>query len=346
MSTISRETVLEALEHIIDPATGTSVIASGRVSGIVVRGGKVGFVLNTTAAEAAQIEPLRVQCEGIVAAQPGVEGVTAVLTAEQTAAPAEQKAPPAQAAQWNRTPVAGVRHVVAIASGKGGVGKSTTTVCLAHALQRQGLRVGILDADIYGPSIPLMMGLSGEPEIAEGRMVPLQKHGILCMSIGFMLGDNAAIMRAPMITKALMQMLRQVQWGELDVLLVDMPPGTGDVHISLAQQAPLSGAVVVTTPQQVAAIDADKAVQMFRKAEVPVWGVIENMSYLRDATSGVVVHPFGQGGGKKLAAKLGVDFLGEVPLEPTLGAALDAGDLHDVPEALVRVAEGLAAKLR
>lgn len=339
MSTISRDTVLEVLRRIPDPAGNGDVVATGRISGVVVRGGKVGFMLNTTAEEASRLEPLRVACEGVVQALAGVESVTAVLTAEQAAPPAQ--AAPKQAAQWNRAPVEGIRHIVAVASGKGGVGKSTATVCLARALAQQGLRVGILDADIYGPSIPLMMGLHGEPQIDNGRMVPLEARGIACMSIGFILGEDAAVMRAPMITKALNQMLRQVAWGELDVLLLDMPPGTGDVHISLVQQVPLSGAVIVTTPQQVAVIDADKAVQLFRKADVPVQGIIENMSHLRDATSGAVLHPFGQGGGKRLAEKTGVPFLGEVPLEPTLGAALDAGDLHDVPEAFVTIAKNL-----
>lgn len=339
MSTISRETILAALRRITDPASGQDVIASGRVSGVVVRGGNVGFLVNTTAQEAEAIEPLRQQCEGVVAAIAGVEKVTAVLTGEQapTAAPAEKK----QAAQWNRTPVEGVKHIIAVASGKGGVGKSTTTVCLARALAQDGLNVGILDADIYGPSIPHMMGVSGQPEVRDNRMIPPVKHGIACMSMGLLLGDEAAVMRAPMITKALGQMLRQVAWGELDVLLVDMPPGTGDVHISMVQQAPLSGAVIVTTPQQVATIDADKAVQMFRKVQVPVLGIIENMSYLRDATSGVVIHPFGKGGGEKLAKQQATLFLGEVPLEPTLGAALDAGDLHDVPQVYAEIAAQL-----
>lgn len=349
MSTISRDTVLQVLSRITDPASNTDVIASGRVSGVVVRGGNVGFLVNTTAEEAERIEPLRRQCEGVVQALDGVEKVTAVLTGEQSA-PAESakepaKAPPKQAAQWNRTPIEGVRHVVAVASGKGGVGKSTTTVCLARALAAQGWRVGILDADIYGPSIPLMMGLSGQPEIADNTMIPLEKNNIRCMSMGFLLGDEAAVMRAPMITKALGQMLRQVAWGELDVLLVDMPPGTGDVHISMVQQVPLAGAVVVTTPQQVATIDAHKAVQMFRKVDAPVLGIIENMSYLRDASSGVVMHPFGQGGGAKLAKEMSTLFLGEVPLEPTLGAALDKGDLHDVPQVFVEIAETIRKQL-
>lgn len=342
MSTISRDTVLQALQRITDPVTGQDVVTSGRVSGVVVRGGNVGFLINTTAAEAAMMEPLRQQCEGVVTAIAGVEKVTAVLTGEQ-AAPVPQ--PAKAAAQWNRTPIAGVRHVVAVASGKGGVGKSTATVCLAKALQQQGLRVGILDADIYGPSIPLMMGLSGQPKIEGEHMLPLQKDGIACMSMGFILGAEAAVMRAPMITKALTQMLRQVAWGELDVLLVDMPPGTGDVHISMVQQSPLSGAVIVTTPQHVATLDANKAIQMFRKVDVPIWGVIENMSYMRDAASGAVIYPFGQGGGQQLAMHMSVPLLGEVPLEPSLGAALDKGDLQHMPVEFLAIARELAKKL-
>lgn len=343
MSTISRDTVLQVLQKITDPATGRDVVASGRVSGVVVRGGNVGFLVNTTAEDAAKMEPLRQQCEGAVAAITGVEKVTAVLTGEQGASAPQPTTK--SAAQWNRTPIEGVRHVVAIASGKGGVGKSTTTVCLAKALHQQGLRVGILDADMYGPSIPLMMGLSGQPEIEGSIMVPLEKDGIACMSMGFILGEEAAVMRAPMITKALAQMLRQVKWGVRDVLLVDMPPGTGDVHISMVQQSPLSGAVIVTTPQQVATLDANKAVQMFRKVDVPVWGIIENMSYLRDVSGGMI-YPFGQGGGQKLAAQMQVPVLGEVPLEPALGAALDAGELREIPAEFARIAAELAGKLR
>lgn len=350
MSTLSRDTVLAALRRITDPAAGQDVVTSGRVSGVVVRGGRVGFVVNTTPEEAAAMEPLRRQCEGVVQALPGVEAVTAVLTAEQQASQQPTKSEQKNAAQWNRTPVPGVRHVVAVASGKGGVGKSTATVCLAMALAQEGLRVGILDADIYGPSIPLMMGLSGQPPIEGNFMLPLEKvwngNRISCMSMGFILGDEAAVMRAPMITKALTQMLRQVQWGELDVLLVDMPPGTGDVHLSMVQQVPLSGAVVVTTPQQVAVLDAGKAVQMFRKVDTQVIGIIENMSYMRDAASGLEMRPFGQGGGKRLAEEAGVPLLGEVPLEPTLGAALDAGDLREIPAVFVHIAEQVQKSLK
>ncbi|MCH2547875.1 MAG: Mrp/NBP35 family ATP-binding protein [Alphaproteobacteria bacterium] len=341
MSTISRDTVLQALRQVPDSTTTQNVVDSGRVSGVVVRGGKVGFVINTTAAEAPSLEPLRQQCESAVMAIHGVEKVTAVLTAVSEQVDDVAAPPSKSAAQWNRTPVAGVRQIIAVASGKGGVGKSTATVCLAKALRGLGMRVGILDADIYGPSIPLMMGLNGQPEISDNMMQPLMKEGIACMSIGFILGDEAAVMRAPMITKALTQMLRQVAWGELDILLVDMPPGTGDVHISMVQQAPLNAAIIVTTPQKVATLDAHKAIQMFDKIDVPVVGIIENMSYLQDSMSGEKSYPFGKGGGEALAKQCQLQFLGQIPLEPRLGEALDKGDLPETPKEFSRIASQL-----
>ena len=224
-----------------------------------------------------------------------------------------------KAAQWNTAPLAHVKRIIAVASGKGGVGKSATTVNLALALSHMGPRVGILDADIYGPSIPRMMALSGQPEINDGQMIPLESYGIACMSMGFITGDQAAILRGPMISKTLYQLLRMTRWGTvertLDMLLVDMPPGTGDIHLSMAQQVPLDGAVIVTTPQEVAVIDARKALVMFQKVNVPVLGVIENMS-------GSI---FGAGGGKRLAEEMGVPFLGEIPMDAAIVEASDKG---------------------
>lgn len=224
-------------------------------------------------------------------------------------------------ALWNREPVENVRALVAVASGKGGVGKSATAVNLVLALAAQGRRVGLLDADIYGPSVPRMMGLmkAGQPGLRDNKMAPHVAGGVQCMSVGFVIGESAAILRGPMITKTLRQLLRFTAWGAkdapLDVLLVDMPPGTGDVHLSLAQQAPLSGAVIVTTPQEVAVMDARKCLQMFIKVGVPIVGVIENMS------GGV----FGKGGGRKLAEEFNVPFLGEIPLDEAICKAGEAG---------------------
>ncbi|MGB1539728.1 MAG: P-loop NTPase [Rickettsiales bacterium] len=332
---------MECLQSVRDDATGKDVVSAGLVSGVVVRGGEVGFLLTIDPAEKDAMEPLRAACEQAVAAMDGVEKVTAVLTADAPAAAEAPKSQPAQAAQWNRQPVDGVKHILAVASGKGGVGKSTTSVCLAYALAAKGLKVGILDADIYGPSIPTMMGLSGQPDIEGQKMIPARREGIACMSMGFLVGDDAAILRGPMVTKALNQMLRATHWGDLDVLVVDMPPGTGDVHLSMAQSVPISGAVVVTTPQRVATVDAKKAIQMFRKTGVPVMGVVENMSYLQDPATGHMAHPFGKGGGDKLAKEMSTLFLGEIPLEPGLGAAVDEGALTAAPEAFNPIADSV-----
>lgn len=233
-------------------------------------------------------------------------------------------------AVWNNKKLDHVGRVIAIASGKGGVGKSTCTINLALALLQQGQRVGVLDADIYGPSVPRMLGLRSHPhpEVKDGMMQPLMGMGVATMSIGFITKGQAAVLRGPMITKTLQQFLRGVAWGTdkkpLDLLLIDLPPGTGDVPISLAQAVPLDGAIIVTTPQEVAVADADKAVQMFQKLNVPLLGVIENMSYFLDP-QGNAHHLFGEGGGKGLAEKYSMPFLGELPLEPALGTAGDAG---------------------
>lgn len=255
--------------------------------------------------------------------------------------------------QINHTPLTGVRHIIAIASGKGGVGKSTVTVNLAHALSAAGKQVGILDADIYGPSIPRMLGLDTylKPEIADGLMLPPTAHNIRAMSMALITGDEAAVLRAPMITKALVQFLRLTRWGTatapLDYLLVDLPPGTGDVTLSLAQNAPLTGVIIVTTPQDVAVIDADKCASAFTKLNVPILGIVENMSYFTDA-AGTKLALFGQGGGTKLAAKYKTTLLGQLPLEPNLGTSGDAGthyaNTHATTEATKQLA-AIAAKI-
>lgn len=241
--------------------------------------------------------------------------------------------PARKAAQWNHEPLPYVRHIIAIASGKGGVGKSTTTVNLALALKEVGHQVGILDADIYGPSIPTMLGLQqqGQPAVEHSLMIPPVGLGIKAMSMGLIAGDTAAIWRGPMVTKALVQMLRFVRWGTaqqpLDFLLLDLPPGTGDTHISLVQQTPLAGAIIVTTPQEVATQDAAKCVSMFMKVKVPLLGIIENMSYFIDA-SGTRHALFGSGGGSRLAAMCNTTLLGEIPIDPAIGRCADLGEAY------------------
>lgn len=329
--TLSVESVREALRSVSDPLSGEDIVSAGRISGLAVRDGRVGFVITIPLAEKERCAALPERCKDAVMRMPGVASVTPVLTAESPHAP---DAPPRARAQWNLTPVEGVRRIVAVASGKGGVGKSTATVQLALALAARGRRVGILDADIYGPSVPRMMGLARNSEVriqrSEGKLSPLVAHGIRCMSMGFLLGDAAAVMRGPMVTKSLVQMLRGTRWGTeaepLEVLLIDLPPGTGDVHLSMVQQVPLAhgggGAILVTTPQDLALDDARKAADMFVKVAVPLLGVIENMSYFTDP-SGNVHRLFGKGGGKKLAAEFGVPLLGEVPLLPEIQRAGD-----------------------
>ena len=246
-----------------------------------------------------------------------------------TQAPANTSSSPARKpAIWNFVPIPNVKNILAIASGKGGVGKSTTAVNLALAMVAQGKRVGLLDADIYGPSIPRMLGLSGKPEIVNDKMQPLIRYGIRTNSMGYITGDEAAILRAPMITKALNQLLRLTNWGTeaepLDVLLIDMPPGTGDIHLSVVQQVQITGAIIVTTPQDVATIDARKCADMFQKTGVKLLGVVENMSYFTD-TTGNKIPIFGEGGGKKLADEFNMPLLGSVPIDIDLRSASDNG---------------------
>lgn len=237
-------------------------------------------------------------------------------------------------AQWNFTPLNGVKRTIAIASGKGGVGKSTVTVMMAHYFAAKGQRVGILDADIYGPSIPRMLDLKGRPQVQDKTMTPLQQYGIYCNSMGFLVEDESALVwRGPMITKALNQLARTTKWdadGALDLLLVDMPPGTGDVHLSMAQQVPLDGVIIVTTPQQVAVQDAQKCVDMFNRVNISILGILENMSWFA-SDDGTRQEIFGAGGGAELATKAGCPLLGQIPLQPALGTKLDIGQAPEKP---------------
>ena len=340
---VSRNDVLAALDQVIDPVSGRSVVQQDMVQGLVVRDGHVGFALEVSAGRGAQAEPLRAEVEAAAKKVPGVLSVTAVLTAHKggvaqaTGAPAPQargghahahgKPAQGQAPGGAKLQVPGVKHIVAVASGKGGVGKSTTAVNLALGLASLGLRVGLLDADIYGPSIPRMLGIRGRPQSPDGtKLLPLENHGIVCMSIGFLVPeDTPTIWRGPMVMSAITQMLRDVKWGALDVMVVDLPPGTGDAQLTMSQNVPLSGAVIVSTPQDIALLDARKGLNMFRKVDVPVFGIVENMSYFVCPHCGERSEIFSHGGARAEAEKLGTDFLGEVPLHIAIRETSDAG---------------------
>jgi ATP-binding protein involved in chromosome partitioning len=292
MAEITESAVRSILETVIDPLTGRNIVALGMVSGVAIRGGHVAVTLEVDPARGPALEPLRQACEQAVRARPGVLSATAVMTAERAAAPARpapqnhghahgQGVAAKTTGGGGRIDVPGVKHIIAVASGKGGVGKSTTAVNLALGLAANGVSTGLLDADIYGPSMPRMLGVKEKPESADGKMLkPIERYGLRTMSIGYIVAeDTPMIWRGPMVSSALEQMLRDVQWGELDVLVVDMPPGTGDAQLTLAQRVALSGAVIVSTPQDIALIDARKGLSMFRKVAVPVLGIVENMSY-------------------------------------------------------------------
>jgi ATP-binding protein involved in chromosome partitioning len=339
MAQITKEQVLAALAAVEDPAQGQDVVALGMVSGVVVRDGNVGFALEIDPSEASAKEPLRAACERAVLALAGVTSVTAVLTAERAAGgtprPAEGPAPRGGAAPRSQPPqghdsrggLPGIGAIVAVASGKGGVGKSTTSVNLALALATLGQRVGLLDADIYGPSQPRMLGITGKPRSPDGKkLLPMENYGVRVMSMGFLVDEDAPmIWRGPMVQSALQQMLGDVAWGELDVLVVDLPPGTGDAQLTMAQRVPLAGAVIVSTPQDIALLDARKALNMFRKVDVPVFGIVENMSYFLCPSCGHRSEIFSHGGARATAERYGVDFLGEIPLDLVIREDTDAG---------------------
>ncbi|MCH8187817.1 MAG: Mrp/NBP35 family ATP-binding protein [Proteobacteria bacterium] len=343
MPNLTHEDILSLLRSVVDPERDQDVVTLGMISGIQVRDGHVAFTIEVDPARAGQYEPLRKRCEEAVFGAPGVLSATAVLTAQGGARPEASKAPPnapkapntskapaAQAAPGGgsqKTGIPGVRAIMAVASGKGGVGKSTTAVNLAMALKKMGLGVGLLDADVYGPSLPRMMGLSGRPDSADGKIIePKVAYGVPCMSIGFMVEDDTPmIWRGPMVMGAVEQLLRDVRWGELDVLIIDMPPGTGDAQLTIAQRVPLAGALIVSTPQDVALSDVRKGLNMFRKVEVPVFGIVENMSYFLCPRCGERTEIFGHGGARQTAAELGADFLGEIPLHLAIRETSDAG---------------------
>jgi ATP-binding protein involved in chromosome partitioning len=335
MAEITESAVRGVLETVMDPTTGKNVVALGMVSGIATRGGHVAVTLEVDPARGSALEPLRQACEQAVRAMPGVLSATAVMTAERPAARSPSANPaPSQPprtghgpAAPNRIDVPGVKHIIAVASGKGGVGKSTTAVNLALGLAANGVATGLLDADIYGPSMPRMLGVKEKPESADGKMLkPIERYGLRTMSIGYIVNeDTPMIWRGPMVSSALEQMLRDVLWGDLDVLVVDMPPGTGDAQLTLAQRVALAGAVIVSTPQDIALVDARKGLSMFRKVAVPVLGIVENMSYFLCPKCGERSEIFGHGGAREEADKLGVPFLGEVPLHLDIRTTSDSG---------------------
>ncbi|WP_322893401.1 MULTISPECIES: Mrp/NBP35 family ATP-binding protein [unclassified Yoonia] len=328
---LDRDDILKALARITLP-DGGDIVARDMVRALTIDGDKIRFVIEAaTPAEAADLDPVRRAAEDILRAMPGVGSVSAILTAhgpaQKPAAPPSLKVGRHPTPQAGPAKVSGVDRILAIASGKGGVGKSTVSSNLAVALARQGRRVGLLDADIYGPSQPRMMGVNKRPASPDGKtIIPLQAHGVTMMSIGLMMDpDKAVVWRGPMLMGALQQMLGQVAWGELDVLIIDLPPGTGDVQLTLCQKTELTGAIVVSTPQDVALLDARKALDMFKTLNTPVLGLIENMSTYICPNCGHEAHIFGHGGVATEADRIGVPFLGALPLDLDTRLAGDAG---------------------
>ena len=346
---VTREDILKALDGVIDPVSGRSVVHEDLVQGLMVRDGHVGFVLEVAASRGASAEPLRLECDEAVKNVPGVLSVTSVLTAHSEASPPrpQRKAPPPPAG------IDGVGAVIAVASGKGGVGKSTVAVNLALSLSRLGLKVGLLDADIYGPSVPKLLAINERPLGQDGKFIPIEKYGIKAISIGlFLAEDEATIWRGPMVQSALVQMINDGLWAPLDVLVIDMPPGTGDVQLTIAQRVPLKGAVIVSTPQDVALADARRGIAMFRKTQVPVLGIVENMSTFVCPHCGHESHIFGHGGARETAERLGEPFLGEIPLNTAIRLTSDAGTpivaaAPESPEAraFLLIAEQVAATI-
>jgi ATP-binding protein involved in chromosome partitioning len=328
---VTKEQVLAALEGVGSPR-GVPLPTTGTLSEVVASDGKVFFSITVDAADVKAWEPVRKRAEEIVRALPGVRSALVALTAERkagapSARPPPQGARPAPPRGESIQGVPGVDAIIAVASGKGGVGKSTTAVNLALGLSALGLKVGILDADIYGPSLPKLLAIKERPQTIGGtRLKPITRYGLTVMSIGFLIDEETPmIWRGPMVISALTQMLREVEWGTLDVMVVDMPPGTGDAQLTMAQQVPLRGAVIVSTPQDLALIDARRGVSMFKRVNVPVLGVVENMSYFLCPHCGTRSDIFGHGGARREAERLGVPFLGEVPLHMAIREKSDAG---------------------
>ncbi|HMK90067.1 MAG TPA: Mrp/NBP35 family ATP-binding protein [Methylocystis sp.] len=339
--------ILAALRNVKTPS-GAPLTVDGAVSGLTLSGSKVFVSITGDPAHGAAWESVRQAAVEAIERTPGVERAIVTLTAERGPAPAAKSAAvggaPAPAALEH------VRFIVAVGSGKGGVGKSTTAANLALGLAAQNWRVGLLDADIYGPSAPRLLGISGKPQVEGGKLVPMEAHGVKVMSIGFLIDEETPmIWRGPMVAQALTQLLGEVVWGELDALVVDMPPGTGDVQLTLSQKVPLSGAIIVSTPQDLALVDARRAIAMFRKVNAPVLGVIENMSYFLCPHCGERTDIFSHGGARRDAERLGAPFLGEIPLDAVIRETADEGrpvvsSAPQGPHAAIYL--GLAAKVK
>ena len=320
MTAISREQIETALASWQEPHLGTDLVSAGCVRDIRIDGANVSMTVELGFPAACYVAPLAESVRDELAGLPGVDEVSVHV----------EWVVLSHAVQRNLSPLTGVKNIIAVASGKGGVGKSTVAVNLALALAAEGAQVGILDADIYGPSQPRMLGLSGRPSSKDGKHIePMVGHGIQCMSIGFLIDDETPMVwRGPMATQALSQLIGDTQWQALDYLVVDMPPGTGDIQLTLAQRVPVSGAVIVTTPQEIALLDARKGLRMFQKVEVNVLGVVENMSTHVCTNCGHEEHIFGTGGGERLAADYQVPFLGSLPLDLRIRAGPDNTDVH------------------
>ena len=314
---LSEAALLDALKTVVDPNTGVDFISTKQLKNLRVEGGAVSFEVELGYPAKSQVAALKAALVAAARTVPGVEKVEASLQTKVVA----------HAVQRGVQLLPSVKNIVAVASGKGGVGKSTTAVNLALALAAEGASVGILDADIYGPSQPMMMGIEGRPESADGKtMEPMENYGVQVMSIGFLVdADQAMIWRGPMATQALEQLLRQTNWKDLDYLIVDMPPGTGDIQLTLSQRVPMTGAVIVTTPQDIALLDAKKGIKMFEKVGVPILGIVENMAVHVCSNCGHVEHIFGAEGGKKMAAQYEVDYLGALPLNLSIREQADSG---------------------
>lgn len=323
----TRDEVLNVLKGLTDPVSGSDLASSGMVRALNVDAGEVRFVMEIDPANAAALTPVKTEAEEKIAALDGVSKVYIVMTAHsKPSAPPDLK-PNRPAQPQGPQKIPGIDRILAVASGKGGVGKSTVSANLAAALAAEGRRVGLLDADVYGPSQPRMLGVSGRPSSPDGKTIlPMRNHGVTMMSIGLMTREEEAVVwRGPMLMGALQQMLNQVQWGALDVLIVDLPPGTGDVQMTLAQKAELTGAVIVSTPQDIALLDARKGINMFEKLGTPIVGMVENMSTHICSKCGHEEHIFGHGGVAAEAEKLGVPLLAEIPLALDIRLAADGG---------------------
>jgi ATP-binding protein involved in chromosome partitioning len=315
--TVSREQVLDALRVVKDPDLHKDIVTLNFVKEVRVEGGEVDFTIELTTPACPVRDEMKAEAERAVAALPGVTTARARMTADVKAR-----------GGFGRQGVPGIRNIVVVGAGKGGVGKSTTSVNLALALLKKGARVGLMDADVYGPNLPQMLGITGQPEVTEDKkMVPVEAHGLKVMSMGMLVPpDQPVIWRGPMLHGAMQQFMRDVSWGELDYLVIDLPPGTGDVALSLSQSVPVAGAVVVTTPQGVSVSDVRKAVQMFRQLNIPILGAVENMSYFACPHCGERTDIFGQGGGQRMAQDMGIPFLGEVPIDTRVRSGGDEGN--------------------